>query len=153
MVRNTRSGEMGKFAHGIASSGDNAFKEYIISRTQHDFLAPASASKAPFVSRLRQLNFQTIATKFVYLYLKCLSHFIPRALRSMVMVDTAIGERHRWMYDEYGLMLLCKESCFSRIRRVTCHESAIPHFNTFYLDCEPDGTPYKRNSLFLEAVK
>lgn len=153
MVRNTRSGEMGKFAQGIASSNDSAFKDYIISRTQHDFLVATSASKAPLLSRLRQLTFQIVMTKFVYVYLKCLSHFLPRALRSMVMVDTAIGERHRWMYDEYGLTLLCKEAGFSRIQRVTCHESAIPHFSTFYLDCEPDGTPYKRNSLFLEAVK
>jgi hypothetical protein len=71
----------------------------------------------------------------------------------MVMVNTDIGERHRWMYDEYSLKLLFEEAGFSQIRRMTYNESALSDFNTFHLDCEADGTPYKRNSIFMEGVK
>ncbi len=153
MVRNTRSGEMGSFVHKVSSGNDNDFKEYILSRTQTDFLHSTAPTQASLSSKLGKLTFQKLSTKLSYLYLKCVSQLIPSSLRSMVMVNTDIGERHRWMYDEYSLKLLFEEAGFSQIRRMTYNESALSDFNTFHLDCEADGTPYKRNSIFMEGVK
>jgi hypothetical protein len=71
----------------------------------------------------------------------------------MVWSGTSIGEKHRWMYDRYGLKLLMKESGFEDIRFLAFNESTIPGFCEDRLDSNPDGTPYKNVSIFCEATK
>ena len=48
----------------------------------------------------------------------------------MVFVETLIGERHRWMYDWYGLKLLLQNAGFVNIRQVTFNTFSIPAFTT-----------------------
>jgi predicted SAM-dependent methyltransferase len=63
------------------------------------------------------------------------------------------GEIHRWMYDAYSLAQLLRRAGFSDCQRRTATESQIPNWMEYQLDCEPDGTVYKPDSLFMEAVK
>jgi predicted SAM-dependent methyltransferase len=64
------------------------------------------------------------------------------------------GEVHQWMYDDYSLGKLI-ESCggFEEIARCRADESRIANFAGFHLDTEPDGSVYKPDSFFIEAVR
>lgn len=63
------------------------------------------------------------------------------------------GEVHQWMYDRYSLSLLLKEAGFTSIVQRTASESYLPNWSSYNLDIEPDGTVYKPDSLFMEAIK
>lgn len=63
------------------------------------------------------------------------------------------GEVHQWMYDRFSLATLFKELSLKSIVRRTASESYIPSWIEFNLDTEPDGTVYKPDSLFMEAIK
>lgn len=153
MVRNTRSGEMGKIIDEVSSGNDNDFRSYILSRTQSNLLDQRETHTHTLATRIRKLTSQKVKTKLSYLYLNFVSHLLPASLRSMVFIKTDVGERHRWMYDEYSLRILFEEAGFSQVRRYNYNESGIPDFNSFHLDCNPDGSSYKRNSIYMEGVK
>jgi len=151
MVRMKPGGEMGSFKQSAMNGEDDDLKEYIRMRTGS---APRnSLASSGLRTKLRAITFRKLSTKLHYWYLKTVSLLIPPALRSMVFVGTDIGERHRWMYDEYGLKLLFKEADFKHVTRLSFDHSQIPQFNSYCLDCEPDGQPYKRNSIYLEGIK
>ena len=63
------------------------------------------------------------------------------------------GEIHQWMYDRYSLTKLLQEAGFTDIKVCRANESAIPNFNSYLLDIEPDGKVRKPDSLFMEARK
>lgn len=63
------------------------------------------------------------------------------------------GELHRWMYDRYSLRNLLQDAGFEKIVQQQAGTSMVEGWNDFYLDIEPDGTVYKPESLYLEAVK
>lgn len=63
------------------------------------------------------------------------------------------GEVHYWMYDRYSLSMLLRQCGLDRIVQRTATESYIPDWVHWQLDTEPDGTVYKPDSLFIEAMK
>jgi SAM-dependent methyltransferase len=63
------------------------------------------------------------------------------------------GEIHQWMYDRYSLAKLLEECGFEQIVQRTATESYIPNWPDFNLDTELDGSVYKPDSLFMEAIK
>ena len=63
------------------------------------------------------------------------------------------GEVHKWMYDRFSLKELLQEVGFSHPHECLASESGIPGWKDFHLDTEPDGTSYKPDSLYMEAVK
>lgn len=63
------------------------------------------------------------------------------------------GETHQWMYDRLTLPSLLDRSGFVAISVVDHQTSAIPGWNGLQLDVEPDGSPYKPGSLYVEAQK
>lgn len=63
------------------------------------------------------------------------------------------GEVHQWVYDCYSLGRLLKEMGFSNPRRCKPMESQIPNWAQYKLDGEPNGTPYRPSSLYVEAEK
>jgi SAM-dependent methyltransferase len=63
------------------------------------------------------------------------------------------GEIHQWMYDRCSLTQLLTQSHFTNITLQTASTSAIPDWQRFNLDTEPDGSTYKPDSLFMEATK
>jgi hypothetical protein len=63
------------------------------------------------------------------------------------------GEIHQWMYDHYSLALLLEQCGLENVVQRTAAESYIPDWAGFNLDTELDGTVYKPDSLFMEAIK
>ena len=63
------------------------------------------------------------------------------------------GEVHQWMYDRYSLSKLLKECGFKQVTQRSASDSFIPNWVSYNLDTEPDGSIYKPDSLFMEAIK
>jgi hypothetical protein len=63
------------------------------------------------------------------------------------------GENHQWMYDSYSLGKLLLACGFKDIVIRRASESYIPEWVSYNLDTEPDGSVYKPDSLFIEAIK
>ena len=71
----------------------------------------------------------------------------------MVLIQTTIGERHRWMYDTYSLGKLLEQVEFTAVQVTDHQHSMIPQFNDDRLDINPDGSAYKANSIYMEAIR
>jgi SAM-dependent methyltransferase len=63
------------------------------------------------------------------------------------------GEIHQWMYDSYSLARLLTEAGFADPQPRAATQSRIPNWLSYCLDNEADGSTYKPDSLFMEAVK
>jgi SAM-dependent methyltransferase len=63
------------------------------------------------------------------------------------------GEIHLWMYDRYALAQALREVGFCDPRPTDAQTSRVPGWASFCLDSNRDGTVYKPDSLFMEAVK
>jgi hypothetical protein len=151
LIRTSSGGAMGPFMKSVANGGDQEMIAYVQSRIESN-LAPASPATSR-LSRFARITPGKLMTKLTYLYLGLVKRLVPSNLRPMVWSGTSIGEKHRWMYDRYGLKLLMKDSWFEDIRFLAFNESAIPGFCEDRLDSNPDGTPYKNVSIFCEATK
>lgn len=148
MTRSTPSGEMRGYFAELRASGDAALLAHVEARAGKVVHAAGGGGLA---AKLRALTPQKVRNKLFYVYLNLVSRLFPRHIRSQVMVLTGLGERHRWMYDRVGLRLLLERHGFSGAAVKAFNESDIPGFNADGLDIEPDGTPYKAVSLYLEA--
>jgi SAM-dependent methyltransferase len=79
---------------------------------------------------------------------------LVRLLESLLIGDLArSGTRHRWMYDRFSLGRLLEKTGYAEVRPFAATTSQIGGWNSFGLDLEPDGTPYKPGSLYLEAKR
>jgi len=63
------------------------------------------------------------------------------------------GETHQWMYDRISLVTLLTRLGFRDPQICTADTSAIPNWNEYGLDRNPDRTPAKKNSLYVEVRK
>lgn len=63
------------------------------------------------------------------------------------------GEPHQWMYDEISLSRLLRQCGFQSVRRVDATASALENFAKYYLDTNEDGSAYKPDSLYMEALR
>jgi predicted SAM-dependent methyltransferase len=63
------------------------------------------------------------------------------------------GEIHLWMYDRYSLARALSSAGFRNPQVVSATQSQIADWPSYNLDTEPDGTIYKPDSLYLEAIK
>lgn len=63
------------------------------------------------------------------------------------------GEVHQWMYDRYSLKKLMKRCGFVEITECTAINSRIQDWQSFQLDTGPNGSVYRPDSIFMEAVK
>lgn len=63
------------------------------------------------------------------------------------------GEVHQWMYDRFSLTTVLEKTGFQNIIQQSATESYILNWVNFNLDTELDGTVYKPDSIFLEAIK
>jgi len=152
LVRAQAGGRMGPYLQAVMDGPDKEFAEYVRSRVQNTPLGVVVKHERCF-EKLKRLSVHKVVSKITTLYLSCVKRLVPRDLRSMVFVETGIGERHRWMYDEYGLRVLFKQVGFGESRSLSFNETKIQGFNDDCLDCTPDGVSYKNNSIYLEAVK
>jgi SAM-dependent methyltransferase len=151
LVRNKPTGEMGPYLTRVFQDGDDVAKSYVTSRTQNTPWQPALSRSLK--DKMRGLTLAKLRNKCLYAYLRFVSHLIPAPLRDQVFVQTGIGERHRWMYDEYSLKTLFETAGFSHVRRLSFNQSGIDSFATFGLDAIANEVPYKNNSIYMEGVK
>ncbi len=63
------------------------------------------------------------------------------------------GENHQWMYDSYSLERLLEHSGFKDIIVRNASTSYIQNWANYNLDTEPDGSVYKPDSLYIEAIR
>lgn len=63
------------------------------------------------------------------------------------------GEIHQWMYDRYSLKRILEKNKFTHVLQRTATESYVPNWSSFNLDTESDGSIYKPDSLYMEALK
>jgi len=63
------------------------------------------------------------------------------------------GEPHQWMYDRFSLARLLRQAGFKETHVCNARSSSIAKWNSYYLDINKDGTVYKPDSIFIEAVK
>lgn len=63
------------------------------------------------------------------------------------------GEVHHWMYDRFSLARELTAAGFSQPMVRSASDSAIPDWDRYCLDIEPDGTMNKPDLLFMEAIK
>ena len=79
---------------------------------------------------------------------------IPKSIRNEVFVSTSIGERHKFMYDRTTLRNILESCDFREIKMMSVDKSQIPNFNTYLLDINSDGSPYKGiSSIYIECRK
>jgi SAM-dependent methyltransferase len=77
---------------------------------------------------------------------------LVRVLETIFVGDTRrSGEMHRWMYDRHSLGRLLAEAGFVGVEKLDAATSRIEGWTGFGLDTEPDGSPYKPGSLYLEG--
>jgi predicted SAM-dependent methyltransferase len=69
------------------------------------------------------------------------------------MFFRSIGENHQWMWDEFSLGDVLGEFSLVDIKRHEHNTSSIEEWGSFGLDTNPDGTPHKGVSVYLEARK
>lgn len=63
------------------------------------------------------------------------------------------GEIHQWLYDSYSLGRLLLLAGFKEIIVRDAYTSYIENWQAFNLDTEPDGSVYKPDSGYIEAIK
>ncbi len=151
LTRTQAAGLISPFRHKLMATNDQEMIAYVRSRT--DTIPWTSSGSATRGGRLRSLSWNKLRTKLVYAYVGLVKRLLPPGLRSTLIDDTRIGEKHKWMYDRYSLSELLQRCGFDQVAFLSASESQIPGFAGDHLDTEADGRPYKPGSLFAEARK
>jgi predicted SAM-dependent methyltransferase len=77
-----------------------------------------------------------------------------RRVENLVLGDARKrGQTHQWGYDRLNLAQVLEANGFVDVQQVDVNVSAIPGWVEIGLDIEPDGSPHKRGSLYMEARK
>ncbi len=63
------------------------------------------------------------------------------------------GEIHKWMYDHYSLSRLLASVGFEQVVRRDPASSYLANWASWHLDTCEDGSTYKPDSLYVEAIK
>ena len=150
LTRTRPSGQMGPYREKLTATDDQEMIAYVKSRTD---TIPWSGPRKTFGSKLRSLTWNKLRTKLIYAYVAAVKLLLPPSLRATLIDDTRIGEKHKWMYDRYGLSVLLRRCGFGDIVSLSESESQIEGFAVDHLDSELDGRPYKPGSIFSEARK
>ncbi|MEA5487296.1 MULTISPECIES: class I SAM-dependent methyltransferase [Pseudanabaena] len=158
-VRNQTGGEMINFL----SRQDLYSKDFIVSRCGVEIQNIITAQKYKYLPSPTTENLMVKLIKYIYRLLKYRDYRHQELLK--LILSTAeldalkigqfrqSGEVHQWMYDRYSLSILLKNCGLAEITKRNAYESFIDEWTKFYLDTEPDGSVYKPDSLYIEAVK
>ncbi len=151
LTRAQPSGLMGPFRQKLMAANDREMIDYVQSRT--DTIPWTLSASRTLSRRLRSLTWNKLRTKLVYLYVGSVKRFLPPGVRSALIDDTRIGEKHKWMYDWHSLSGLLRRCGFDQVVFLPASDSQIPGFVDDLLDTEADGRSYKSGSLYSEARK
>lgn len=102
----------------------------------------------------KKITIDKIKNKILMKYINLIKMLIPKSIRNEVFVSTSIGERHKFMYDRISLRHILESCDFRDIKMMSFDESQIPNFNTYLLDINSDGSPYKGiSSIYILNVE
>jgi SAM-dependent methyltransferase len=80
--------------------------------------------------------------------------FFVRIIERFVRGNAArAGEMHRWMYDKYTLGKLLGDIGFKDISAERPETGRINGWSEYHLDTNENGSIYKPNSIYMEAIK
>jgi predicted SAM-dependent methyltransferase len=153
MVRSEPGGRMHQFNHQLLAEGDRDKARYVAERTGYDPLGSAAVPARNWRDTLRKITLHRVVSRLRAVYLWSLFRLIPRSIRPMVVDQSGLGEKHRWMYDRLGMRLLLTDAGFEDFRQVDAHSSRLPELIRPGLDIHADGKPYKTCSLYCEAIR
>ncbi|NMG11522.1 SAM-dependent methyltransferase [Brasilonema sp. UFV-L1] len=154
MVRTERGGLMTAYWRQILEKDDSSSINYIEARTGVKVRQEVdSFQNRPLIQKILNINTNKLKNKFTYTYIALIKMFIPHHIRQVIADDTALGEKHKWMYDRYSLRKLFEKAGFTNVMFLDAHTSFIPNFSNELLDINADGTPYKPGSLYGEGMK
>lgn len=114
-------------------------------------LAPAGTGRGSVFQRVRR-RFRAVPGKLRSALVKSLLGEEDYGILSVARFRAG-GEIHQWMYDRYSLKGALEKAGFKEPKRVGPMESRIPDWPSFNLDTDSDGSVYKPDSLYMEAVK
>tara|TARA_Y100000589_G_scaffold73386_1_gene66498 strand:+ start:10991 stop:11917 length:927 start_codon:yes stop_codon:yes gene_type:complete len=63
------------------------------------------------------------------------------------------GEIHFQAFDRFSLKWLLEDVGFEKIESMEADRSQIENWKDYFLDCEPNGTVRKADSLYMEAIR
>ena len=150
MVRIRPGGAMADFWSDALQRNNVSLVDYIRHRTGRNLYQNGGNGTAVKSSLL---SFQRLRQLLITAYLRGIRLLIPTSIRNCMIDNSPIGEKHRWMYDRVSLQYLLESVGFKDVKFLSPSESSIPDFFNYCLDTEKDGTPYKRSSIYCEAVK
>ncbi|WP_258865524.1 hypothetical protein [Helicobacter sp. MIT 99-5507] len=102
----------------------------------------------------KKITLDKIKNKILMKYLNIVSLLIPKSIRNEVFINTIIGERHKFMYDRISLKNILESCGFRDIKIMSFNKSQIINFNSYLLDINSDGSPYKGiSSIYIECKK
>jgi SAM-dependent methyltransferase len=79
---------------------------------------------------------------------------LRRRIENLVLGDARKrGETHQWAWDHLNLRQALERAGFRDFRTLSATDSQIPDWAMIGLDVNCDGTPYKSDSLWAEAIK
>ena len=79
---------------------------------------------------------------------------LRRRVENLVLGDARKrGQTHQWGYDRLNLTQVLEANGFVDVKQVDFDQSAIPGWADTGLDTQPDGSPHKPGSLYMEARK
>ena len=145
MVRNRRGGEMASYlSRSTASVSSLTTARYGAEAAQIKTLPPQDSVEIPL--------------KKIKPAVKAFYQLLPQSLKRFY---TALkigyyrqgGEVHQWMYDRYSLSNLLEDCGLEKVVQRSASDSYLADWRNFNLDTEPDGSVYKPDSLFMEALK
>jgi len=156
LVRMEAGGNMAKVYKKAESKENKALRDFIFYRVGVNLSSVEYSGKNTNGIRVKvgKINLALLKEKLLYLYISIVGRLIPRNIRKNIFSKTSIGEKHLWMHDKYSLSRLLREAGFRDIKVLNHNESSISNFNSYLLDINEDGSPYKGvSSLYLECRK
>jgi SAM-dependent methyltransferase len=79
---------------------------------------------------------------------------VRRRVENLVLGDARRrGETHMWMWDRVNITQALEDAGFQRVRIVDWQTSRFSGWNALALDQDGEGTEYKPESLYVEAVR
>ena len=159
MVRRSSGGEMVRYIS--KEKLDN--KKFIISRMGSEIakIIKSSETHNNINSNYDVKNANRVLKK-IYLFLRNSNYRKEILLKLMLGEEyyklqigrfSESGELHQWMYDRVSLAGALKKVGFVQIIKRNAYDSYIPKWSEFNLDTESDGSVYKPQSLYMEAIK
>lgn len=81
-------------------------------------------------------------------------HPFRRLVENLILGDARRrGETHQWMYDRISLKTKMLKSGYSDVYEQKFNTSRISNWAKYALDVDANGNQYKRDSLYMEAIK